>query len=235
MMETVGTLTTTIVSDTKKEHIYEIIRRFDTDGEEIILISLFPVLNSPNSFDRSSQALLNHASDNGLNISTIRFCFLFSKMSGSKLSAKDLKEVDRTNMEHLRTVISENPSARIVLAFGVSYMKNATLLSAKVELFQIIRELRPKECLWQLSVEGAEDEIGDAPHILFLNSRYGSMNYEWYMCKYSVPYNYTPEGFEAYLKAKEENRERFLKNVLGKTETPEVEKNEEKTKKKGKK
>lgn len=235
MIETVGTLTTRVISDESKEHVYEIVRQFDNGGEEIIIVSLFPVLRFPNSFDRSSQALLNHSSDKGLKLSRIRFVFLFSKLSGAKISARELKEVDSINMDYLRKVISENPKAKIVLAFGVSYIKNATLLKAKVQLFEIIRVLRPKECLWQLAVEGAEDEIGDAPHILFLNSRYGAMNYEWYMRKYSVPYNYTPEGFEAYLKAKEENRERFLKNILGKTGELTTAENEEKPKKKGKK
>ena len=85
MREVTGTLKTTIVSDESKTHVYEICREFDTEGEEVILLTLYPTLTEPNRFDSSSMHLINHAADKGLQFKKIHFVFLFSKVVDVKL------------------------------------------------------------------------------------------------------------------------------------------------------
>ena len=77
MREAVGTLKTTVISDETQNHVFEICREFDTDGEEVILLTLYPTLTEPNTFDLSSMHLMNHASDEGLQLQKVHFVFLF--------------------------------------------------------------------------------------------------------------------------------------------------------------
>ena len=81
-----GTLKTTVVADDEQKHVYEICREFDTDGDEVILLTLYPTLVEPNTFDLSSIHLMNHASDEGLKLKKVHFVYLFSKVVGAKLS-----------------------------------------------------------------------------------------------------------------------------------------------------
>lgn len=217
MTETVGTLTTKVVADDSKTHVFEICREFDSDGAEIILITLYPTLTEPNTFDLSSIHLMNHAADEGMMLSKVHFVFLFSKVVGAKLSTRGLK-VDEPNMQYLRELISKLPKAKIIISFGSSMHNCPAVIESKVELFKMIKELRPKDALWQIGCEGMEEE---APHILFAGIRYGSQT--WGLRHYIVPYRYTPEGYQAYLAGKEEARERFMQNVLGRKQEEAVE------------
>ena len=223
MKEAVGTLTTRIVSDESKEHVYEICREFDTPGGEIILITLYPTLVEPNTFDLSSMHLMNHAGDEGLRLQKVHFVFLFSKVVNAKLSTRGLK-MDETNMRYLREIITRLPNAKIIISFGSSMEKCPAVIESKVELFKMIKELRPQDALWQISTEGMDE---DAPHILFCGIRYG--NQQWSLRHYVVPYRYTEEGYKEYQANKEIARERFIQNVLGKKNTAAV--SEEKPKK----
>lgn len=67
-----GTLKTMVIADDEQKHVYEICREFDTDGDEVILLTLYPTLVEPNTFDLSSIHLMNHASDEGLKLKQIR-------------------------------------------------------------------------------------------------------------------------------------------------------------------
>lgn len=224
MTESVGTLTTKVVSDESKTHVYEICREFDTDGEEIILITLYPTLTEPNTFDLSSVHLMNHASDEGLMLKKVHFVFLFSKVVSAKLSTRGLK-MDESNMQYLRDTIKKLPKAKIIISFGSSMHNCPAVIESKVELFKIIKELRSKDALWQIDAEGMDE---DAPHILFAGIRYG--NLQWGLRHYIVPYRYTEEGYQSYLTGKEAARERFVQNVLGRKKD-EVTASEEKPKK----
>ena len=224
MREAVGTLKTTVISDDAQTHVYEICREFDITGEEVILLTLYPTLTEPNTFDLSSMHLMNHAFDEGLQLQKVHFVFLFSKVVGAKLSTRNLK-MDEQNMQYLRELISKLPKAKIIISFGSSMHNCPAVIESKVELFKMIKELRPKDALWQIECEGMEEE---APHILFAGIRYG--NQTWGLRHYIVPYRYTPEGYKAYLAGKEEARERFMKNVLGRKKE-EVAETEDKPKK----
>lgn len=210
MKESNGVLRTKIISDDENKHVYEICREFDTEGDEIILITLFPTITNPNQCDLSGMHMLNHASDEGLALKKIHFVFLFSSVSSAKMSTKGLK-LDKDNMAYLRDIIMKLPDAKIVISFGNSMSRNAAGLESKVELFRIINELRPNEALWQLEADGMNEE---AAHMLYAGIRYGDLS--WSLSHYLVPYRYTPEGYEAYLKCKEAARERFIQNVLSK-------------------
>lgn len=208
MTETVGTLKTTVVSDAQS-HVYEICREFDTSGEEVILLTLYPTLMEPNTFDLSSMHLMNHASDEGLQFKKVHFVFLFSKVVAAKISTRGLK-MDESNMQYLRELITKMPQAKIIISFGSSMHNCPAVIESKVELFKMLKEIRPKEALWQLDADGMEEE---APHILFAGIRYG--NQRWRIRHYVVPYHYTSEGYQNYLTGKEEAKERFIQNVLG--------------------
>lgn len=225
MVEKTGVLKTTVVCSDDQSKVYEICREFDSDGDEVILVTLYPTLAEPNLCDLSGLHLLNHASDEKLNFKTIHFVFLFSQVVKGKLSAKTL-EVDRENLNYIREIIKKTTDSKIIISFGSSLEKNAVVTESKVELFKIIKEMRSDDALWKISAEGMEE---DAPHILFAGIRYGDL--EWSLSHYIVPHKYTPEGYKEYLAGKEAQRERFLQNVLGKKKE---ERTEEKKAVKGK-
>ena len=225
MREAEGTLTTKIISDESQNHVYEICREFNTDGAEVILLTLYPTLTEPNTFDLSSIHLMNHASDEGLQLKKVHFVFLFSKVVGSKLSTRGLT-VDDENMEYLREIITKLPEAKIIISFGSSMAKCPAVIESKVELFKMIKELRPKDALWQISAEDMDEE---APHILYAGIRFN--NQPWSLRHYVIPHKYTEVGYKEYLANKEIARERFMQNVLGKKNETAVAKPDEKTKK----
>ncbi len=209
MKEVTGTLTTTIITNDEENRVFEICREFDNDGEEVILLTLYPTLTTPNSFDLSSVHLINHAADEGLQLRKVHFVFLFSKVVSTKLSTRGLK-VDVENMEYLRGLITKLPEAKIIISYGSSMHNCPAVIESKVELFKMIKELRPKDALWQLDTEDMEEE---APHILFAGIRYN--NQFWGLRHYTIPHRYTETGYKEYLANKEEARERFIQNVLG--------------------
>ena len=209
-----GTLKTTIIASDDQKHVYEICREFDCEGEEVILLTLYPTLVEPNTFDLSSIHLMNHASDEGLKFKKVHFLFLFSKVGGAKLSTKGLK-VDEENLDYLREIISKLPDARIVIAVGSSMQKAPAVIASKVKFMKMVKELRPNDALWQIGAEGLEEE---SPHILFCGIRYNHL--EWFLRHYVVPYKYTEKGYEEYLVNKKAARERFMQNVLGKKSSP---------------
>ena len=225
MREVTGTLKTTIVSDESKTHVYEICRELDTEGEEVILLTLYPTLTEPNRFDSSSMHLINHAADKGLQFKKIHFVFLFSKVVDVKLSTRGLT-IDTENLKYLKEMIAKSPKAKIIIAFGSSMAKCSAVIESKVELFRMINELRPKDSLWQISTESMDEE---APHILYAGIRFN--NQKWGLRHYVIPHRYTEDGYKEYLANKEIAKERFVQNVLGKKGNKVTEKNEEKPKK----
>lgn len=209
MKEVTGTLTTTIITNDEETRVFEICREFDRDGEEAILVTLYPTLTEPNTFDLSSVHLINHSTDEGLNFSKIHFVFLFSKVVKTKMSTRGLT-MDVENMNFLKERIAQLPNAKIIISFGSSMQNCPAVIESKVELFKMIKELRPKETLWQMDADDMEEE---SPHILFLGIRYN--NQYWDLCPYIIPHKYTEKGYAEYLANKEIAKERFIQNVLG--------------------
>lgn len=209
-MELTGNIKTTIVCDDAKEHVYEIIRELDTEGEEIFLLTLYATLTTPNELDLSCMHVLNHADDETLRINKIHFIFLFSKVAGANLSTKGLK-VDEENLEYIRTLLKDHPKIKLVISYGASMDKAPAVIESKVKFFSIVNEVRPDEPLWQIDAEGME---GEANHILYCGIRYGA--YDWSLRHYIIPQRFTEEGYKKYLEEKEVRRELFIKNVLGK-------------------
>lgn len=208
LIELNGSINTKVICNETKTRVYEIIREFDYQGDEILLITLYPTISSPYMLDLSTMHMINHAGGSFLKWSKIHFLFLFSTVAGAKLSTRNLT-VDEDNLDYIRKVIQENASSKIVISYGASMDKCPAAIKSKVELFKIIKELRPDEALWQISAYGMEEE---APHILFAGIRYGTES--WSLSHYVIPYRFTPEGYESYLSSKQEARERFVKNVL---------------------
>ena len=215
MKEVTGTLTTTRITNDEENRVFEICREFDRDGEEAILVTLYPTLTEPNNFDLSSVHLINHSTDEGLNFRKIHFVFLFSKVVKTKMSTRGLT-MDVENMCFINERIAQLPNAKIIISFGSSMQNSPAVIESKVELFKMIKELRPKETLWQIDAEDMEEE---SPHILFLGIRYN--NQQWDLCPYTIPHRYTEKGYAEYLANKEIAKERFIQNVLGrKKDTP---------------
>ena len=209
MKEVKGTLTTTITMNEEETRVYEICREFDRAGEEAILVTLYPTLIEPNAFDLSSVHLMNHSTDEDLELSKVHFVFLFSKVTKTKMSTRGLS-MDTDNMNFLKERIEQLPNAKIIISWGSSMQNCPAVIESKVEFFKMIDELRPKETLWQLDVEDSEEE---AIHVLFAGIRYN--NQQWGLTKYTIPYKYTEKGYQEYLAKKDEAKERFIQNVLG--------------------
>ena len=83
------------------------------------------------------------------------------------------------------------------------------VIESKVRLFQIIKEIKHDEPLWQITADGMNEE---AAHILFAGIRYGDKT--WRLCKYTIPFKFTEQGYTSYLQMKQAVKERFVKNVL---------------------
>lgn len=209
MKEVKGTLTTTITMNEEETRVYEICREFDRAGEEAILVTLYPTLIEPNAFDLSSVHLMNHSTDEDLELSKVHFVFLFSKVTKTKMSTRGLS-MDTDNMNFLKERIEQLPNAKIIISWGSSMQNCPAVIESKVEFFKMIDELRPKETLWQLDVEDSEEE---AIHVLFAGIRYN--NQQWGLTNYTIPHKYTEKGYQEYLAKKDEAKERFIQNVLG--------------------
>lgn len=219
-MKLTGNIKTTIICDDEKKHVYEIVREMDAEGEEIILLTLYPTLTTPNELDLTAFHMLNHADDPSFRINKIHFVFLFSKVVGAKLSTKGLV-VDHENLEYLQNLLKDNPTIKLVISYGASMEKCPAVIESKVEFFKIVKKLRPDQPLWQLNADDMEES---APHALFAGIRYASC--DWSLRHYVVPYKFTPEGYAAYLESKEEARQRFIETVLGKPKADTVVKEE---------
>ena len=209
MKEVKGTLTTTITMNEEETRVYEICREFDRAGEEAILVTLYPTLTEPNTFDLSSAHLMNHSTDEDLELSKVHFVFLFSKVTKTKMSTRGLT-MDADNMNFLKERIAQLPNAKIIISWGSSMQNCPAVIESKVEFFKMIEEIRPKDTLWQLDVDDSEEE---AIHILFAGIRYN--NQQWGLTNYTIPYRYTEKGYQEYLAKKDEAKERFIQNVLG--------------------
>ena len=217
-MKISGNIATTIVASEDMTHVYEITKDLCCEGEEVILLTLYPTITEPSKCDLSTMHMINHCADEGLHWSKIHFVYLFSKVAGSKLSTRGLS-VDEENMDYLKSLIAEKSDAKLIIAFGSSMEKCPAAVESKVEVFKLIKELRTDVQLWQINADGMEEE---APHILFAGIRYGNENCR--LRSYVVPYKYTPSGYMDYLANKEILRERFIKNINGgkKSESDEV-------------
>lgn len=168
-MKISGNIKTTIVTSEDMAHVYEITKDLCCEGEEVILLTLYPTITEPNKCDLSTMHMINHCADEGLHWSKIHFVYLFSKVAGSKLSTRGLS-IDEENMDYLKSLINEKSDAKLIIAFGSSMEKCPAVIESKVKFFQMITELRQNDALWQLDAEEMEEE---SPHILFAGIRYG--------------------------------------------------------------
>ena len=205
-MKLEGNIKTTVICSEDRQHVYEITKEFDCEGEEVMLLTLYPTLDDAYSLDSSTMHMINHASEMGIN--KIHFIYLFSQVQSGKLSTRKLT-VDEENLDYLKELMEANPKVKLIVSFGSSMEKCKAAIESKVKLFSIVQASRPEEPLWQLDADGMEEE---APHILFAGIRHADD--EWSLRHYKVPLKYTAEGYKAYLAASEQKRERFIQNVL---------------------
>ncbi len=205
-MTLTGSIKTTLIGNDDMTHVYEIFKELDCDGDEVMILTLYPTLDNPYNMDSSTMHMLNHAAEMG--ISKIHFIYLFSKTLKGRFSTRTLK-VDEDNLNYLKNLIESHPNVKLIISFGSSMEKCRAVIESKVKLFSIIHAARPEEPLWQLDADDMEEE---APHILFAGIRHADD--EWSLRHYKVPLKYTAEGYKAYLAASEQKRERFIQNVL---------------------
>lgn len=219
MIEEASNLKTVMRRSEDGSHVYEILRDLgNKGGNDLILITLFPTQSTVTSFSSSTVHLLNHANDEELNVNRVHFVFLFSRVAKARLSTRGLT-VDRENLEYLKAVMRENPDAKIVIAYGASMQNCPAAIQSKVELFKAILEVRPGEELWQLDAPGMDEE---APHVLFAGIKYGSMR--WRLARFKVPWKYTEQGHEEYLRKREEEKKKHVKGVFGAVSTKNTQK-----------
>lgn len=202
-----SSIKTTIVCDEERKHVFEITKEItEGKGEEVFILTLYPTITEPVMNDLSMLHMINHCQEMGIN--KIHFIYLFSKVQGGKVSTKQLY-VDDENMEYLKQLLGDNPNVKIVISFGSSMENSPVAIESKIKFFNILRELKPNGTLYQLDADGMEEEC---PHMLYAGIKYGSC--EWRLRQYIIPYKYTPVGYKAYIDAKAEKRDRFIKNVV---------------------
>lgn len=204
MKEIVSTLKSTVISN--GDHVYEICREFDCLGEEVVILTLFPTMREP-LFDLTSFYFLNRAAK--MNFSKIHFVFLFSQVSDGKVSSRSL-HLDMDNMNYLQNLISKLPEAKILISFGTGYSNSLSVIESKVEFFKIIKELKRENSLYQIDIDGMNEE---GAHILFCGIRFGAEHNRWGVRPYIIPHRFTVEGHKTYLANKAAAKERFIQNI----------------------
>lgn len=175
-----GVMETNIVSSEDGKFTYETQRVFKNNkGEKGIIIQLYPTLCNEDALklDFTSMHLLNHLEE--LNLGSIRFLNLFSKVTkGSRMSSRNLL-VDEDNLSYIHQVMSEEEfkKSKLIIAWGSSMGSSSACNTSKRRILSMFYEYYPKGKLYQLSTEKLQLKNEIAPHLLFMGIRYG--NSKW--------------------------------------------------------
>ena len=155
-----GILKTSIVAkEESKEHIYEICRDMSngeiSEGEEGLLITIFPATNDVHQLDMSTYHTLVHSKE--LGIKRWRFLYLFSRVSQTRMSTRSLV-VDEENLRYLEFALEKYKSAKVVIAYGNSMSRCSAAIESKRRLWDAIRRIRGDEVIWQIGIKGKENK-----------------------------------------------------------------------------
>ena len=142
LVESKGSITTTIVSNKTGSNVYEIIREFtnvsEGQTEEVILFTLYPTTADVNQLDLSAYHFNAHMED--MNIKVAHWLFLFSKVTNARMSIKDI-EVDEKNLEYIRQTLKKHKSAKVVIGWGSAMSKNSVVNDTKCKILEMFYQL----------------------------------------------------------------------------------------------
>lgn len=187
MKITEGILKTTIVHDEQNEHTYEIKRVFEgAEGDDIILLQLFPTLGEGDEFTMDSTTLhmINHFRE--LNIGSIRFINLFSKQCKARLSTRNVI-LDEQNIKYIEEIMKEKSfkNSKFIVAFGSSMDSSVVATQTKFIICQMFKKYNPNGKMYQITTDGLSQKNNSAVHVLYLGIRYS--NSVWRLTEYSMP------------------------------------------------
>ena len=186
-----GTIKTTVISNPEKNRVYEICRDFSNgevfDGEEAILLTLYPTLNDVRNIDLSTFHVLNHSAELGLQ--RIHFLYLFNRVCSARMSTRGL-EVDEEAISYFERSVKKYKDSKIIIGYGNSMERCQAAINAKRRIIEIIDKERPEESIWQIGVNGTHGK--ENMHPLFLGIRYNHLS--WTLETFDIPDNLSPEN-----------------------------------------
>lgn len=176
MRETKGNLLTTIIHNEDNTKTFEVRREFEgIDGEDIILLQLFPTLGNGDEFtmDSTNRHIITHRKD--LNIKSIRFINLFATRSSTRMSTRNI-EIDNENLDYIESIMKEKDfkNHRFVVAYGCTMQKCAVADKTKELIFDMFRKYNPKGKMYQITVDNLDSKNDVAVHVLFLGIRHSN-------------------------------------------------------------
>lgn len=187
MQETIGELVTTIIHNEENTKTFEVRRDFKgVDGEEVILLQLFPTLGHGDEFsmDSTNRHLIEHRKE--LNISTVRFINLFATRCNARLSTRNI-EIDTENIEYIESIMSDKnfKKCRFVVAFGCSMKNCAVAEETKNRIFAMFEKYNKNGKIYQITVDDLDSKNDVAVHVLFLGIRHS--NSIWRYEEFKIP------------------------------------------------
>ena len=127
-----GTIKTTVISNPEKNRVYEICRDLSSgevfEGEEAVLLTLYPTLNNVRNIDLSTFHVLNHSSELGLQ--KIHFLYLFNKVCSARMSTRGL-EVDEEAIWYFEQAVKKYKDSKIIIGYGNSMERCQAAIDAK--------------------------------------------------------------------------------------------------------
>lgn len=185
--KTTGNLVTTIITNEDNTKTFEIKREFKgAEGNDIILLQLFPTLGQGNEFDMDSTAKHIVAHRKELGIKSIRFINLFAKRCSVKLSTRGLRP-DEENIRYIESVFKEKNTAesKFVVAYGCTMSRCRAANLTKKMIFDLYRNYCPDNRVYQITTEYLDAENSDGVHVLYLGIRH--CNETWRLEEYKIP------------------------------------------------
>ena len=186
-----GTIKTTVISNPEKNRVYEICRDLSSgevfEGEEAVLLTLYPTLNNVRNIDLSTFHVLNHSAELGLQ--RIHFLYLFNRVCSARMSTRGL-EVDEEAILYFEHAVKKYKDSKIIIGYGNSMERCQAAIDAKRRIMEIIDKERPGEHIWQIGVGGSHGK--ENMHPLFLGIRYNHLL--WTLEPFDIPDNISPEN-----------------------------------------
>lgn len=187
MISTKGELVTTIIHNEENTKTFEVRREFvGVEGEEIILLQLFPTLGKGDEFtmDSTNRHIITHREE--LNIKSIRFINLFATRSSTRMSTRNI-EIDEENLRYIEGIMQEQnfKDSRFVVAFGCTMQKCAVADKTKETIYTLFKKYNPKGKMYQITVDKLDSKNDVAVHVLFLGIRHS--NAKWRFEEFKMP------------------------------------------------
>jgi Protein of unknown function (DUF1643). len=188
-IESIGTITTKMVTDDERKHCYEIERVLNVaEGEMGIILGLYPTLGVKEidkyQFDSTTCHLLNHMNELGLK--SVKIINLFSKISkGARMSSRNL-QIDIDNIQHIENIMKQKEFSqyRVILAFGSGLSSSDACIETKRRFIKMYRHYNPGGKLYQITADGISLKNEKATHILFMGIRHA--NAKWKLEEFEI-------------------------------------------------